>query len=133
MNKSKIIIVAGVVFVLVVVGFTYIGKNDGKMSHESQNQVITEQTQEVKPNTVLIKDFDYATQKLTIKKGTTVTWVNKDEAHHDITPTSGADDFKASKLLAQGESYQFTFNEVGSYNYKCSPHPYMTASIEVTE
>ncbi len=86
-----------------------------------------------KPNTVTIQEFSFRPNKITVKKGTTLTWVNMDDAHHDITPVSGESDFKASRLLAKGESYQFTFNDVGTYTYKCSPHPYMKGTIEVTE
>lgn len=85
------------------------------------------------PNTIIIQDLSFKTEILKIKKGTTVTWVNKDDAHHTITPTGGPSDFKPSALLAKDESYKFTFNTVGSYTYKCSPHPYMTGTIEVTE
>lgn len=84
-------------------------------------------------NAVTIKNFAFAPTKLQVKKGTTVTWTNQDDAHHDITPDSPSDAFKAGPLLAKGESYSFTFNTVGSYAYHCSPHPYMKATIEVVE
>lgn len=86
-----------------------------------------------KPNEVNIKDFAFGPASITVKKGTKVMWTNKDTAHHDITPTGGGNDFKASELLGQGEGYSFTFNTVGTYTYKCSPHPYMKAMVIVTE
>ena len=71
---------------------------------------------------------------MTIKKGTKITWTNKDDAHHDITPDKdSAKAIETSKLLAKGESYSYTFTEAGVYSYHCSPHPYMKATIEVTE
>ena len=36
-----------------------------------------------------------------------------------------------SPLLEQGEAYTFTFQLPGTYNYLCSPHPYMTGEIRV--
>lgn len=86
-----------------------------------------------KENEVFIKDFAFAPETLTVKKGTKVTWTNKDDARHDITPTGGGSDFMPSTLLAKGESYDFTFSTAGTYTYKCSPHPYMKGTVVVTE
>jgi plastocyanin len=85
------------------------------------------------PNEVIIQDFAFNPEKRVIKKGTTITWKNQDSARHDIMPDEESNNFKASELLGQGESYSFTFNEPGTYSYHCSPHPYMKAVIEVTE
>lgn len=105
-------------------------KSDDPQMPSSTNQTSNEQ---VAPNTVIISDFAFTPAKITIKKGTKITWTNQDSAKHDITPDSPSEDFKASKLLAKGESYSFTFNKAGNYKYHCSPHPYMKANIEVTE
>lgn len=102
--------------------------NEPKAPAQEQQRV-----EEVAPNTVIIQGFSFKQPQMTIKKGTEVTWINRDEARHDISPTGGANDFLASKLLAQGETYKFTFNMPGTYTYKCSPHPYMKGTIEVTE
>jgi plastocyanin len=84
-------------------------------------------------NKAIIKNFEFAPNKITIRKGTKVTWTNQDTAHHDITPDEKNDGFKAGPLFGKGESYSYTFNDVGTFAYHCSPHPYMKASIEVTE
>ncbi len=84
-------------------------------------------------NQVEIKGFDFTQKKITVKKGTKVTWTNKDDAKHDITPDSPSPDFATSELFGKGESYSFTFNTVGTYAYHCSPHPYMKGVVEVTE
>lgn len=99
---------------------------------------MTDQTQSMSGETVItnsvtIDDFEYKPDKITIKKGTTVTWTNNDSAGHDITPENPSDAFKASKLLKKGESYSFKFETPGTYNYYCSPHPYMKGVVEVTE
>ena len=87
----------------------------------------------VEASSVDIQDFSYQPEKIIIKKGTTVTWTNQDSARHDVTPDQPSADFEASELLAQGESYSFTFNTVGTYSYFCSPHPYMKGVVEVVE
>jgi plastocyanin len=76
----------------------------------------------------------FVPSELTVKQGETVTWVNKNtKAHwvasaqhptHKIYPGSGIEKcgtgeaiFDACRGLAQGESFSFTFNEKGSWNY----------------
>ncbi len=86
-------------------------------------------------NSVTIKDYTFTPGIIKVKKGTTVTWTNQDTAKHNVTvldgqPEGGPVD---GKLMAKGESYEFTFNTVGTYQYKCAPHPYMKATVEVTE
>lgn len=138
MKRSPIIIV--VVITLVAGGaavFASMSKDNnsnagGDMTSMNMSGGDTSEA-EAMPNEVFIKDFAFAPGERTVKKGTKVTWTNKDSARHDISPTSGGSDFKASELLAKGESYSFTFNTAGTYTYKCSPHPYMKGTVVVTE
>ncbi len=100
------------------------------------NQSRTTTSPEVKSGavTVNIKDFNFETQKLNVKVGTTVTWINQDSARHDVSPDKESPDFIGSgKLLAKGESYSYTFEKPGTFAYHCTPHPYMKASVEVVE
>lgn len=83
-------------------------------------------------NTIYINNYKYNPDKLTVKVGTTVTWVNQDAAKHTVTGDPGVTGLD-SALLGQGESYSYTFTEKGLYTYHCSPHPYMKASVEVVE
>ena len=94
-----------------------------------------------------IKDYVYTKPNIKIKKGTTVTWTNQDVAQHNVMaehegsnqahdpPSADQIDPNefAGPLLDRGESYSFTFNEVSSNPYHCSPHPYMTGSVTVVE
>ena len=84
-------------------------------------------------NQVTYKGFAVVQKTITVKKGMTVTWTNKDSAKHDVTPDKDTEEFKASELFGKGETYTHTFNTVGTYAYHCSPHPYMKGTIEVTE
>lgn len=90
-------------------------------------------TEQSSGTSVEIKDYAYSPATITVKKGTTVTWTNQDSVRHDITPDEESDAFQGSELLSKGESYSFTFNTAGTYTYHCSPHPYMTAKVIVTE
>lgn len=80
-----------------------------------------------------IEDFAYQPALITVKRGTTVTWTNKDAAAHTVTATSDSGGGPDSELLAEDESYSYTFNEVGEFAYFCEPHPYMEGVVQVVE
>jgi plastocyanin len=84
-------------------------------------------------NQITYKGFAVVQKAIRVKKGTTVTWTNEDNAKHDVTPDTETAEFKTSELFGKGETHSVTFNTVGTYTYHCSPHPYMKGSIEVTE
>ncbi len=67
---------------------------------------------------------------MTVKKGTTITWINKDIAKHTVT---SEDNQINSPRFGQGEKFTFQFTKTGMFSYFCQPHPYMKGSIEVTE
>jgi amicyanin len=77
---------------------------------------------------VKIDNFSFSPPSLTVKAGTTVTWRNKDDIPHTVASSGRL--FK-SQALDTDDSYSFTFNEPGSYQYFCSLHPHMTAKIVV--
>jgi plastocyanin len=78
--------------------------------------------------TVKIDNFTFEPQKLTVKAGTTVTWKNEDDIPHTVASATKA--FK-SKALDTDDSFSFTFTTPGTYEYFCSLHPHMTATIVV--
>jgi plastocyanin len=80
-------------------------------------------------STVLIDNFTFGPQTLTVKAGTTVTWTNKDDIPHGIGSSNNA--FKRSAALDTDDSYSFTFTTPGSYQYFCYLHPHMVGSIVV--
>lgn len=81
---------------------------------------------------VKIADMAFSPAQITIKKGTKVTWTNSDSVSHDVKEKDGKTG-PNSPALSQGQSYSFTYNESGTYNYYCSIHPQMTGSVIVTD
>jgi plastocyanin len=77
---------------------------------------------------VIIKDFWYYPDNLTIKKGSQVTWINQDLTGHTATSDDGIFD---TDLLRQNAQYTYFFNEPGKYPYFCVPHPQMIGSVKV--
>ena len=80
-----------------------------------------------------IDDRCYAPSLILTKKGNSVTWVNEDSAFHSVTsgfyesPTELFD----SGHLDPFESFTFTFDDVGDYDYFCTLHPWMEGLVTV--
>ncbi len=137
--NHKNIITSLVLGILVVGGIALVAinnKDDASMDMNgsmtsSDSSMMTDM--QAAPNEVTYKGFAVVQKKITVKKGTTVTWTNQDNAMHDVTPVNETADFKASELFGKGKTYSMTFNTVGSFDYFCSPHPYMKGTVEVTE
>jgi plastocyanin len=77
---------------------------------------------------VKIDNFTYNPQQITVKAGTTVTWVNHDDIPHTVTSKTGA--FR-SKAMDTDDKFSFTFATPGKFEYFCALHPHMTGSIVV--
>jgi plastocyanin len=77
---------------------------------------------------VKIDNFTFAPQRLTIKPGTTVTWINEDDIPHTVAATGK--EFR-SKVLDTNDKFSFTFTAAGTFEYFCSLHPHMTGTIVV--
>jgi plastocyanin len=82
---------------------------------------------------VVIKNFAFTPQTITVKAGTTVTWTNQDSVQHTVTSADAigvtanvTSDFD-SGLLGQGQTFSFTFTKAGTYFYLCTPHRAMPA------
>jgi plastocyanin len=80
--------------------------------------------------TVVIQNFSFKPAHITVKRGTRVTWINKDMTKHTATASNGAFD---SGILRPGQSYSHTFKTAGrTNNYHCEIHPFMRGSVTVT-
>jgi plastocyanin len=77
---------------------------------------------------VMIDNFTFTPQRVTVKAGTTITWINHDDIPHAVASSTKA--FK-SKVLDTDDKFSFTFTTAGSYEYFCSLHPHMTGMIFV--
>lgn len=65
---------------------------------------------------------------LTVKAGTTVTWINDDDAPHTVT---AVDRSWSSGDLPPGTRYQRAFTTPGTYAYICLYHPWMQGTVIV--
>ena len=79
---------------------------------------------------VTITNYAFQPGAVTVKTGTTVTWINKDDDVHTIKGTDGPEAF-ISPALESGTRFGFTFHRAGTYHYICTVHPYMHGVIVV--
>lgn len=86
----------------------------------------TIQTPAVAGNAVNIQNFAFSPATLTVKKGAAVTWTNNDSAPHQIKSAT----FNSSSL-SKGQTFSFTFNDAGTFDYSCAIHPSMLGKIIV--
>jgi len=79
-------------------------------------------------HTVTMEDMRFEPQTLTVARGDTIVWVNKDPVPHTATSKGGG--FDSGTVLAQ-KSWKFTARQHGEFAYNCTFHPTMTATLQV--
>ncbi|NQU82977.1 MAG: hypothetical protein HQ539_03435 [Parcubacteria group bacterium] len=67
--------------------------------------------------TIEIDNLTLSQKYVTIEKGTTVVWINKENNPHMLAAHYG--EFRSPRL-EQGDSFNHTFDEVGEYTYICA-------------
>jgi plastocyanin len=82
---------------------------------------------------VNMKNIQFDPKTLTVKKGTTVEWVNQDSVNHDVTKETGPGPQFSSGTgkIGSGDTYRVTFSSPGTVKYECTVHPGMTGTIIV--
>jgi len=72
---------------------------------------------------------DYVPNVLMVPLGATVTWTNNDPGMvHTVTAADGSFD---SGMLNTGQTFSYTFDKPGDFDYSCTPHPWMKGRISV--
>ena len=80
-------------------------------------------------NAVSIDNFAFAPATLTVPVGSTVTWTNRDEEPHTVVANDGS--FHSPGMGSQA-TFSYTFAKTGTFDYVCSVHPFMHATVVVT-
>lgn len=124
-TNQKVLIIIGVIAVILL-GYIYYY---GGYKYGSPNPPAG--TSSVSPNpdgsySISMKNYAFNPAVLNVDAGKTVIWTNNDTASHDISGNG----FK-SPVMSNGQTYSFTFNTAGTYDYICALHPYMKGRIIV--
>ena len=77
----------------------------------------------------------YLPSSLEVQVGDTVSWSNDDTAAHTVSSGTpdGLDGIFDSNLFMAGTTFEFTFDDIGTYPYFCMVHPWMTGEVIVNE
>lgn len=113
MNKITLTILISL-SVLAIVAITLFGLNTKQMPQTYK---------------VSIVNSTFIPIELEVNKGDTIIWTNEDEKVHTITPI--ANNNLEGNILAEGKSFQHTFNTPGIYRYTCDNNQTMQGTITV--
>ena len=96
---------------------------------------------------IVIEHIAFQPSTIEVEAGTSITWTNRDDqVTHTVTSgTAGdkgipgvdegrpnePDGIFAGEVTGAGSTFEFTFDEPGTYDYFCEVHPVMTASVLV--
>lgn len=81
---------------------------------------------------VIVKDFKFVTAEITIKRGDSIRWENREKRqYHSVW--FEALDVEEPDYIFPDESYSREFNQLGDFPYRCGPHPKMTGIVHVVD
>jgi plastocyanin len=75
-----------------------------------------------------IDDFMFKPESIAVPVGTTVAWQNKDDIPHSVVSLDGT--FRSTALDTE-DKFSFTFDKAGTFDYFCSLHSHMKATVVV--
>jgi plastocyanin len=78
-------------------------------------------------HTVVIDGVKFEPEALSVKRGDTVVWVNKDPFPHTVTAPGAFD----SHSIAAGKTWKYVARKAGDYSYVCTLHSNMKGTLKV--
>ncbi len=133
----NIAIVVVVVIIVAVAGYYLaagMGSGTGTTTSQSPSQTNIGIASGTGASTSL--NFSPVSVKVVVGVNNTINWVNSDSVAHTVTFTSAPSGVSVSSLtdpnnLAPGGSYSVTLTTPGTYQYHCTIHSWMQATITV--
>lgn len=116
------------------------GMGDGMEQDQKQTSTNNSNTNQVSivPKAAALGDKSYSPNPITVKVGTTVTWLDRDRDMHTVTsglPNSvdAGDLFNSglTALIMPAKTYSHKFTHVGEFPYFCLIHPTMIGMVNV--
>ncbi len=85
---------------------------------------------------VIIKAFKFIPQEITIKRGQTIRWENREKfQYHNVWFEALGEEEPDDYMFPDDESFVYTreFKKSGTFPYRCGPHPKMTGTVRVID
>ncbi|MHB8579872.1 MAG: cupredoxin domain-containing protein [Ignavibacteriaceae bacterium] len=82
-------------------------------------------------NQIIMQNIAFIPDSLTISKGTTITWINKDAMTHTVTsgtPILQTGLFDSGDMM-QSQSFSYKFDSTGTFKYFCKVHPSLMQAV----
>jgi quinohemoprotein ethanol dehydrogenase len=79
--------------------------------------------------TLYVEDYTFTPSIVQVPAGTSLTWINNGSVAH--TATSGDGSWDTGDIPGGGGQTSVTFQTAGTYNFFCTPHPWMIGRIVV--
>lgn len=84
-------------------------------------------------NLVIIQNYKFIPQHITISKGQTLVWENREKRQYHSVWFEALGEAEPEDYLFPEDTYERSFSNPGTYPYRCGPHPEMTGTVTVTE
>lgn len=142
-TKAKSLFLVAIIVLLVVpiavaAGLAF---SSNKQQQAEETRILEKPTRlETKPTSesaaeVKITDQGFEPAMLSVSPGAVVTWTNNSDSMHQVAsnPHSAHNGLPGlmSPILNSDQTYEFTFNERGSFGYHDELNPTLNATIEV--
>jgi plastocyanin len=118
-----VLLIAGALWVAALFGFAsgYISGDPPRQSPYASG--------DDDPAEITISGFDFG-DPITVESGSAVRVTNRDSTAHTWTSLDGLFD---SETIEPGESFEFSFDTAGTFDFLCVIHPQMTGTITVSD
>lgn len=134
MKRNTLTLVVIIILILIIGGILL-----GRKSSNSTNTTTPSTTNSSSQNqnspsstgAISIHDMMFSPSQITVTKGSTVTWTNNDSTTHTVVDDLSNVGGPSSGNILPGQTYSFTFDKTGSFQYHCSIHPSMRGTIVV--
>ena len=81
---------------------------------------------------VVIKDYKFIPQEITVKRGQTITWENREKRQYHSVWFEALGEEQPDYFFPE-ENYEREFKQTGTFPYRCGPHPKMTGTVHVID
>lgn len=126
MKRSIVISLTLLVVVVVAVSAIYTILSQVAMTVDIEGAAGT-----VNYNGTDVPAYSFSPARIEVRRGTTVNWINEDAiAAHTVIGSNG---LFASQLIQPQGKFSFKFDEIGTYSYHCSIHPWMGGEVVVVD
>lgn len=82
---------------------------------------------------VVMAHLEFSPLAVNAKVGQHVVWTNEDNAPHNVTYISGPVFKSSRRVLRPGTKFSIRLTQAGTIHYYCTIHPWMRATISVSQ